>query len=536
MIGPATTSHPPLTPAHLHPPTHSCKASLTAEHQTDQEAVSLLFSNEPPQQKQKQRERRRRRRQRTWLTFLAALASGAAVVSAAVFLAVGSALHTQSLHAAIPSISIERVQQCSIDNLHEDLSFLERARPIEASEFLDRRDKLAEALAGNGVDAFVLEPGYTFQYYGNISQADWEPWEPEERPFLMLILPQRSPSGQVSAKTAFLAPHFEEGRVRMLGIPSKEAALDIITWEEHWNPYATLLSSHLFRDRPPPTLMADEEIRDYIVRGLELNGFRTVGLSPEAELVRQTKSPAEVELLRAVNTGTVAAVRAMRPCLVPGLTESQVTAILDNTMLSVGFGLFFDIVLFEEHGALPHGGFVTGGKKLTYESMVVIDVGAHYLGYSSDICRSFLIDPPPKKEDVRDGTKTHMFSSPLRQEKEKVWQLVLDAQTAAAHAMKPGNTAAIVDIAARTVIEEEGYGYGFTHRLGHGIGIKAHESPYLNKFNKAAVLSAGMTFTNEPGVYLEGKFGVRHEDIYLVTETGEPELLTGQRAKGLYEP
>ncbi|KAK8030386.1 peptidase M24- structural domain-containing protein [Apiospora arundinis] len=100
----------------------------------------------------------------------------------------------------------------------------------------------------------------------------------------------------------------------------------------------------------------------------------------------------------------------------------------------------------------------------------------------------------------------------------------------------PNHTAAGVDIAARTVIEDAGYGYGFTHRLGHGIGIKAHESPYLNKWNKKVLLQPGMTFTNEPGIYLEGKFGVRHEDIYLVKEDGEAELLTGRRAMGPYDP
>ncbi|KAH8128975.1 hypothetical protein FP744_10007580 [Trichoderma asperellum] len=428
--------------------------------------------------------------------------------------------------------NVAKVQQCSITNFKSNLSFLDNAHPIQADEFLQRRDRLAQALALNKVDAFVLEPGYTFQYYGNISQVDWEPWEPEERPFLMLIMPQVSPdNGKISAKTAFLSPHFEEGRVRMLGIPSHEAELDIVIWEEHWNPYTTLLKSRLFKDIDSPTLMVDEEMRDFIVRGLDAEGFRTVGLTPEAELVRQQKSAAEVELLRAVNTGTVAAVRAMRPCLVPGLTENEVTSILDQTLLSIGFSLFFDIVLFEEHGALPHGGFVTGGKKLTYDSMVVIDVGAHYLGYSSDICRSFLIDAPPSSSPH----KKHA-ADPLRAEKEKVWQIVLEAQTAAAGAMKPNNTAASVDIAARTVIEDAGYGYGFTHRLGHGIGIKAHESPYLNKWNTAALLQPGMTFTNEPGIYLEGKFGVRHEDIYLVKEDGEAELLTGQRARGLYEP
>lgn len=425
--------------------------------------------------------------------------------------------------------SVARAQKCSIKIFKSDLSFLDNAQPIQADEFLQRRDRLAQALVRNKVDAFVLEPGYTFQYYGNISQVDWEPWEPEERPFLMLIMPQISPDdGTVSAKTAFLSPHFEEGRVRMLGIPSHEAELDIVIWEEHWNPYATLLKSRLFKDIESPTLMVDEEMRDFIVRGLDTEGFRTVGLTPEAELVRQQKSAAEVELLRAVNTGTVAAVRAMRQCLKPGFTENEVASILDNTLLSIGFSPFFDIVLFEEHGALPHGGFITGGKKLTYKSMVVIDVGAHYLGYSSDICRSFLINVPT--------CHAKYATDPLRAEKEKVWQIVLDAQTAAARAMKPNNTAASVDIAARTVIEDAGYGYGFTHRLGHGIGIKAHESPYLNKWNTEALLQPGMTFTNEPGIYLEGIFGVRHEDVYLVKEDGEAELLTGQRARGLYEP
>ncbi|KXH61076.1 metallopeptidase family M24 [Colletotrichum nymphaeae SA-01] len=447
----------------------------------------------------------------------------------------------------LASTPYQKAEQCTIDNLHADLSFLDPAVPISAEEFLERRDRLAQALVASNVDAFVLEPGYTFQYYGNISQVDWEPWEPEERPFLMLILPHVSSSGQVSAKTAFLSPHFEEGRVRMLGIPTREDELEIVIWEEHWNPYDTLLKSRLF-DGHHGKLMVDEEIRDFIVRGLDAAGFETVGLSQDVELVKQQKSPAEVELLRVVNTGTVVAVRAMRPCLIPGLTEDEVTEILNSALLSINFGLFFNIVLFEEHGALPHGGFVTGFKKLTPESMVVIDVGAHYLGYSSDICRSFFIDPPKTQSPTMMGSllnswirnpegRQHLIAdSELRAEKLRVWDIVLQAQSAAAAAFKPNNTAASVDIAARQVIEDAGYGYAFTHRLGHGIGIKAHESPYLNKWNNDILLKPGMTFTNEPGIYLENRFGVRHEDIYLVKASGEAELLTGRRATGPYDP
>ncbi|KAI6081848.1 Prolidase/Aminopeptidase P-like protein [Hypoxylon rubiginosum] len=447
---------------------------------------------------------------------------------------------------------IAEVQKCAIENLQSDLSFLDTASPIENDEFLDRRDRLARALVASEADAFILEPGYTFQYYGNISQSDWEPWEPEERPFLMLILPRIS-GGVISAKTAFLAPHFEEGRVCMLGIPSREPELEIVIWEEHWDPYSTLIESQLFSglaDRKPKIII-DEEMRDFIARGLANAGFQTQGLTPEVELVRQIKSPAEVELLRAVNTGTVAAVRAMRPCLVAGLTENEVRDILNASLLSIGFGLFFNIVLFEEDGALPHGGFVVGQKKLTHETMIVIDVGAHYLGYSSDICRSFFIDAAEKPKRTCLNPVSVFFDqiglftqhpqvphveTELHAEKLKVWKIVLDAQTAAASQFKPNNSAASVDLAARKVIEEAGYGYGFTHRLGHGIGIKAHESPYLNKWNMKVALQPGMTFTNEPGIYLEGKFGVRHEDIYLVRENGEAELLTGRRAAGPYSP
>ncbi|KAK5636054.1 hypothetical protein RRF57_011766 [Xylaria bambusicola] len=463
--------------------------------------------------------------------------------------------------------SLNEIRKCAIDNINVDLSFLDSARPINTNEFLQRRDRLAQALLAADADAFVLEPGYTFQYYGNVSQADWEPWEPEERPFLMLMLPILSQSGDVSAKTAFLAPHFEEGRVRMLGIPSREDDLDIVIWEEHWDPYATLLESHLFADfhgsakRRAPKVVIDEELRDFISRGLSKAGFETLGLTPEIELVRQIKSPTEVDILRAVNTGTVAAVRATRPCLVPGLTEDEVQGVLNEVLQSIGFEPFFNIVLFEEDGALPHGGFIVGSKKVTEDTMVVIDVGAHYLGYSSDICRSFFIDP------VRVDIANRLFppghiqdaSNPeLREEKLRVWNIVLAAQSAAALALKPNHTAAGADIAARSVIETAGYGERFTHRVGHSIGIKgapcyiyllcltwdfaltgtfaAHESPYLNQWNREARLQPGMIFTNEPGIYIEGKFGVRHEDVYLVKQYGEAELLTGRRATGPYNP
>lgn len=228
----------------------------------------------------------------------------------------------------------------------------------------------------------------------------------------------------------------------------------------------------------------------------------------------------------------------MRPCLKAGLTENEVITILDNALLSIsGFSLFFNIVLFDENAAFPHGGKATGNKTLTEDTVVLIDVGAHYRGYSSDICRTFLIGEPPCGNN-----SVHTFSDDLAS-KQHVFKTVLAAQDASIKQFRPGKTAASVDIAARSTISSlsprgEDWAKFFTHRVGHGIGIKAHESPYLNKGNTKTLLRENMTFTSEPGVYLPGRFGVRTEDIFVVTDQarGEVMCLSGPRAVDLWTP
>jgi Xaa-Pro aminopeptidase len=239
---------------------------------------------------------------------------------------------------------------------------LESASPLPSEEFEQRRDNLAKALVADQVDAFIVEPGYTFQYYANISQKDWEVWEPEERPFLMIIQPyQNSSTGDISSVTTFLAPSFEVERVKLLHMPLADSLM-IVPWEEHWNPYKTLKTSWRKYNSDGadydsaetiPKVMVDEEMRDFIQRGLGGNGFDVVGLSVEVERVRQTKSLREIEILRAVNTGTVEAVRAMRECMYPGLTENEVIRVLDNTLRAAQLEPFFNIVLFGI-SLLPH--------------------------------------------------------------------------------------------------------------------------------------------------------------------------------------
>ncbi|KAJ8068970.1 hypothetical protein OCU04_002649 [Sclerotinia nivalis] len=292
----------------------------------------------------------------------------------------------------INSLRYEAFRKCSVNTfLETGLPWLETASPIVLHEFVQRRNNLAVALETDGIDAFIVEPGYTFQYYANISQKDWEVWEPEERPFLMVISPHFDTTlSKVVAKTSFLAPHFEEGRVRMLGMPFEED-LSIITWEEHWNPYMTLwknwhtaIGTEDLGSIEIPKVMVDEEMRDFIQRGLGENDFEVVGLAGSVKRVKQTKTVGELNILRAINTGTVEALRAMRKCMVPGLSENEVMASLDSTMRAGGIEPFFDIVLFDENAAMPHGG-PNGSKVLENETLVLIDVGAHLYGYSSDI-------------------------------------------------------------------------------------------------------------------------------------------------------
>ena len=370
----------------------------------------------------------------------------------------------------------------------------------------------------------MVEPGYTFSYYANITQPQWEVWEPEERPFVMVIRPEKLSDGSIVANTSFLVPHFEETRARLLNMPFEEDIHTVI-YEEHWNYYTTLYESEIWGETLSPTLMVDEEMRDFIQRGFSENGFTVVGLSGEVEAVRQIKTERELGILRAVNTGTVEAIRAMRQCLYEGITENEVAEVLDDTMRAAGMDPFFDIVEFGKSAALPHGGY-DGSRKLEPGMFVLIDVGAHLYGYSSDVCRTFyppfVPNPPPSKYNVT--------------EQLRVWQVVLDAQDAAVKAMVPNSTAAAVDIAAREVISAAGYEKEFTHRLGHGIGIKAHESPYLNKGNFGSILRPGMVFTAEPGVYVLNDFGVRHEDILVVKENGEAENLSGGFARSPWEP
>jgi Xaa-Pro dipeptidase len=218
--------------------------------------------------------------------------------------------------------------------------------------------------------------------------------------------------------------------------------------------------------------------------------------------LRGRKDNHELAIMRKVNeltqVGIAAAAREVRP----GMTGRDISRLMRRAQSKLGLSGIWDLSLIGEAAAYPHGGY--GDRQVEDGDVILVDTGGDLHGYKSDNTRSWVLGGKPS-EEVR-----------------KVWNLVRDAQKAAFDAMRPGDPCGNVDRAAREVITRGGYGPGyeyFGHRLGHGIGMEGHEDPYFDGGSRVRMAS-GMTFSNEPGIYIYGSFGIRLEDIVVVTDTG----------------
>jgi len=192
------------------------------------------------------------------------------------------------------------------------------------------------------------------------------------------------------------------------------------------------------------------------------------------------------------------------PMAKPGMREADVLALINQAQAAAGLSGLWALVLSGPNAAFPHG--TSTPRTLHDGDLLLMDVGGSLLGYNSDITRTFRIG-----------------SAPLTSNQSEAWQTVKNAQLAALNVIKPGVPCAAADAAARGVITDAGYGPGygyFTHRLGHGIGLQGHEDPYLVMGNNNTIFAPGMTFSIEPGIYVQGQFGIRLEDIAYVTDNG----------------
>lgn len=319
-------------------------------------------------------------------------------------------------------------------------------------------------------------------------------WSNPSKRFSGLVVPAQG-------EPVLIAPALEKEEA------SGAAVRDLRVWADGEDPFALLSrvvgqvgSSAIAVEKEALSLASFEALSRGLGAGAGHLLAGTVDLSPAITAMRARKGADELEHLQRAADMLNPAMEAALAAIRPGITERQLAAVLERAMLEAGAqGFAFDThVLFGEKSALPHGS--SGDRRLAPGEVVLLDFGALYQGYRSDITRTLCLgDWSP--------------------EMARVYDTVLAAHDAAIAAARPGAAVGEVDGAARRVIEDAGYGPYFIHRTGHGLGLEIHEEPYLVG-GSTAPLQVGHVCTIEPGIYLPGVGGVRIEDDIVVTEEG----------------
>ncbi|MCZ6596052.1 MAG: Xaa-Pro peptidase family protein [Planctomycetota bacterium] len=378
----------------------------------------------------------------------------------------------------------ETVEQ---DELFGDLTDeTDRYEPISDEERAARRARLGRILGAAGMDALVMEAGATMSYLADVS------WGHSERFFGLVVLADGS--------HFWICPYFEAPRAQLR--IENEPGGEIVPWHEHeyaWAPLAAALSA-----RGVERVAVEPRTRLFIQEGLA-DAYDAARVHSGRGIVRELrgqKDEHELALLRAANELTQQAIGAVAEHLEPGLTDRRLGAWIRRAQQRLGLSGVWVLPLVGADAAYPHGS--PSGRVMNAGDVILVDTGGALHGYQSDITRTWVLGGKPSGEVA------------------KVWNVVRDAQKRAYEALRPGPPCSSIDRAAREVIAAAGYGAGyetFAHRLGHGIGLEGHEEPYLDGGNQLP-LAPGMTFSDEPGIYIPGRLGVRLEDIVVVTDDG----------------
>jgi Xaa-Pro aminopeptidase len=358
-----------------------------------------------------------------------------------------------------------------------------------ATPFGDRLRRALRATERSGLDALLVTPSADLRYL-----CGYDP-PPFERLTCLVLRP--------GAEPFLLVPELE--RPRAAASPAGER-VELAGWKDGEDPYASLA-----RALPANGKLAVSDTTWAVhLLGLQRSvpgaTWRPGGAVVSA--LRTRKDPQELELLSRAARGADEAFRRLTGLRMDGLREEEVAEALDGLLREHGHETVeFTIVAAGPNGASPH--HEPGPRAIRAGEGVVLDFGGTVGGYCSDITRTVVVERPPKG-----------FAH--------VYDIVREAQEAAFQAVKPGVAAEEVDAAARGVIAMSGYAERFVHRTGHGIGLDVHEEPYIVAGNRTP-LEPGMCFSIEPGIYLEGEFGVRIEDIVTVTGTGAQRLNRASR-------
>jgi Xaa-Pro dipeptidase len=362
-----------------------------------------------------------------------------------------------------------------------------KAVPIGKTERMARIAKARDLMAANDIGALLIEPGSSLIYFTGV---EW--WRSERLTAAVLTR-----EGEV----AIVTPFFEEPSVReSLGVDA-----ELLTWNEDENPLAAVAAWLGARGLAKGRIGVEETVRYFAVDGLEkaMPDATVVNGAPVVRGCRMHKSAAEIALMQIAADITLAAYRHTAPRIEVGMTPGQIGAIMKAATQALGGQSEFELILLGEASAYPHG---SGKPQAVREGEVVLmDCGAAVHGYQSDISRTFV----------------HGKASARQRQ---VWDQMRKGQDVAFAAAKLGTPAGQVDDAVRAYYESLGWGPGYklpgtSHRTGHGIGLDGHEPVNLVR-GEMTKLAPGMCFSNEPGIYIPGEFGIRIEDCFHMTDGG----------------
>lgn len=372
-------------------------------------------------------------------------------------------------------------------------------KPLGPEDYESRLEKARRLMAEQKLDGLFISGGSDLMYFTNVN------WFISERTFGAVL--------NRKGKPIWVWPAFEAESAREL-IPKDQ---ELRTWEEHESPFRLIAGVMKDLGVAQGALGIGPSTRSFIVYGLRRDapGLEFVNGAVVTEGCRAVKSEKEIAYLDLANKITKLAYREgfkqVREGMSPRDLSQAISAAHQQMGVSGGGG-----PQFGPSTAFPHGSRVP--RTLKEGDTIMVDGGCSVEGYRSDVTRTIVFGKPSEKQKA-------------------VWDIVRKAQSEALKAVRPGVACEEIDRVARKVIEDAGYGPGykyFSHRLGHGIGMDGHEYPYLVKGNMLK-LQPGMTFSDEPGIYIYGEFGIRHEDCFVVTEDGG-RFLGGMEAVSIEQP
>jgi len=357
---------------------------------------------------------------------------------------------------------------------------------LEEKIYRQRIEQTLNMISREKFELAILTPSPNFQYIAGFS------YEMRERLVALILEPNSEPR--------LLVPFFEASEHA-----ENTWIEDILTWNEDENPYEVLRKS-LHSDKQSYRVLLDDATPMSVYWSLQqaLGDFDSANsISPFFEQMRIKKSEIEIERMKQAGRIIDKAVTKAFHEMELGKSELYMKQIIVNEIIELGGQPTFFAVQFGERSAMPHAR--PGRGELSKNEVVLIDCGCSIDGYNTDMTRIGIAGEPST-------------------EVSKVYELVLNAEQTAIENLQVGMQCGTADGIARKIIDENGYGEFFTHRLGHGIGLEVHEPPYIMRGNNLE-LETGMTHSIEPGVYLEGNFGIRVEDLVCIRDDGA-EVLT----------